>query len=124
MVRPSSLRTENSQSNLYPDNSANDKVAHGLQSDASDDQGVPQGVGEKRLNEARVDEEHEDHNHGGQSHEQGHGEASLGGVDADLAQDLKAFANDVREVVKNLGEIAAGFELQHHRPRTPHHGLA
>src|SRR5208282_2597170 len=82
---------------------------------ATDDQGVPQGVGEKRLNEPRVDHEHEDDNRGGESHEQGHGEASLGGVDADLAQDLKAFANDVREVVKNLGEIAAGFALQHHR---------
>src|SRR5260370_1677149 len=32
-----------------------------------------------------------------------------------MAQDFKAFADDVGEVVKNLGKIAAGFALQHHR---------
>ena len=36
-------------------------------------------------------------------------------MDADLAQDLKALADDVGKVVENLGQIAAGFALQHHR---------
>ncbi len=71
-------------------------------------------VGEQGTNKARVEELHQDHDRGRQGHEQDHGEASLGGVNADLAQDFKAFADDIREVVKNLGQIAAGFALQHH----------
>src|SRR5208282_1131792 len=73
------------------------------------------GVGEKRANEAWVQELHDHHDGRGQSHEQDHGEASLRGVDADLAQDFEALANDVGEVVENLGQVAAGLALQHHR---------
>src|SRR6266446_2634037 len=36
-------------------------------------------------------------------------------MNADLAQDFKALADDVGEVVKNFGKVAAGFALQHHR---------
>src|SRR6266446_3999399 len=64
-------------SNLDPDNFANDKVAHGLQSNATDDQGVSYRVGKKRADEARVEDKHGGHNRGWQSHEQDHGEASL-----------------------------------------------
>ncbi len=34
---------------------------------------------------------------------------------AHLTQNFEAFADHVRKVVKNLGEIAAGFALQHNR---------
>jgi len=57
----------------------------------------------------------QDHNRGRQSHEEDHGEASLGGVNADLAEDLKTLADNVGEVVENFGKIAAGFALQHNR---------
>src|ERR1019366_5073393 len=102
-------------SNLNPDNPANDKVAHRLQTDGDDERDVPQPFREQRENESAVDEEHYDHDGGWKRHEQEHGEASLGGVDADLAQDFEAFADDVRKVVENFGKIAAGFALQHHR---------
>src|SRR5229473_2211251 len=59
-------------SNLDPDNFANDKVAHRLQRDATDDQGVSYRVGEKRADEPRVEDEHGDHNGGRQRHEQNH----------------------------------------------------
>src|SRR5208282_5629334 len=49
-----------------------------------------------------------------QSHEQDHGQASLSGVDADLAQDFEAFTDDVGEIVQDLGQVASGFALQHH----------
>src|SRR5208282_1476143 len=101
-------------SNLDLDNSANHKISHRLQCDASDDQGVSYRVGEKRLDKAPVKDKHYGHHRGRQSHEQHHGEASLGGVNADLAQNLEAFADYIGQVVKNLGQIAAGFALQHH----------
>ena len=84
------LTTNDRLSHLDPDNSANHKIAHRLQGDASYDQGVTQRVGEKRLNEALVKNQHYYHHHGGQSHEQHHGETSLGGVDTDLAQNFEA----------------------------------
>src|ERR1039458_4339193 len=76
---------------------------------------MSQRVREKRLDEAFVKNQHY-YDHGrGQSHEQHHGETSLGGVNADLAQNLEAFADYIGQVVKNLGQIAAGFALQHDR---------
>src|SRR6266404_8644442 len=36
-------------------------------------------------------------------------------MNADLAQDFKALADYVGEVVENFGKVAAGFALQHHR---------
>ena len=48
-------KRERHELDLNPDYFANDKVAHRLQSDAADDQSVPDGVGEKRTNEARVE---------------------------------------------------------------------
>src|ERR1039458_2314990 len=69
---------------------------------------MSQRVREKRLDEAFVKNQHY-YDHGrGQSHEQHHGETSLGGVNADLAQNLEAFADYIGQVVKNLGRILAG----------------
>ena len=50
---------------------------------------------------------------GGMPMSKSHGEASLGGVDADLALNFEALADDVGQVVENFGEVAAGFALQH-----------
>src|SRR6266446_10189625 len=36
-------------------------------------------------------------------------------MNADLAQNFKALADYVGEVVENFGKVAAGFALQHHR---------
>src|SRR5437870_605663 len=101
-------------SDLNPDDLANHKIAHRLQDDSDDQHGVPDGISEQRLDEQRVHEIHAHHDDGRHAHEQQHGEAALRGVDTHLAQDLEAFANDVRKVVENLGEVAAGLALQHH----------
>src|SRR5271165_6881443 len=50
---------------------------------------------------------------GDAGHQQSHGKAALGGVDANLALDLEALADDVGQVVQDFGKIAAGFALQH-----------
>ena len=42
------------------------------------------------------------------------GEAAVRGVHADLPLDLEPLAHDVREVVENLGEVAAGIPLDEH----------
>ena len=39
------------------------------------------------------------------------GEAAVRGVHADLPPDLEPLAHDVRQVVENLGQVAAGIAL-------------
>ena len=85
-----------------------------LQGDAADDQGVAHRVDKQRANEAWVEDLHGDDHRWRQSHEQHHSESALSRVDADLAQDFEALADDVREVVEDLCEIAPSFALQHH----------
>ena len=45
------------------------------------------------------------------------GQAAVRGVDPHLAQDLEALADDVGEVLENLGQVAAGLALDQHRGR-------
>ena len=42
-------------------------------------------------------------------------------VDPHLAQDLEALAHDVREVLENLGQVAAGLALDQHGGREEPH---
>src|SRR5271169_1673284 len=96
------------KSHLNPDNSADNKVTKRLQRYASDDQGVPYRIREQGTNKSRVEDLHDDHDGGRQRHEQHHGEAPLRRVDTDLAQNFEAFTDYIGQVVKNLGQIAAG----------------
>ena len=50
---------------------------------------------------------------GGRDISRDHGEAALRGVDADLTKNFETLANDVREIVENFGEVAAGLALEH-----------
>ena len=76
---------------------------------------VADRVGEQRPDEARIHDQHGDHDDGGQAHQQHHGQTSLRGVHPHLAHDLETFANHIRKVIENFGQIAAGFALQHDR---------
>src|ERR1700683_46151 len=109
MVQPEWKRS----SYLKLNDLANHEITHGLQRDTDHQQSVADGIIKKRLDEIRTeDEKNRDHCrwHG---HEQSHGEAALGGVDAHLALDLEAFADDIGQVIEDFGKVSAGFALQH-----------
>src|SRR5580765_4999281 len=101
-------------SDLNPDDLANYEIAHRLQDDTDDQHGVPDRIGKQRPDEQRVHEIHPHNDDGRHAHQQQHGEAALRGVDTYLAQDLEALADHVREIIENLGEVAAGLALQHY----------
>ena len=63
----------------------------------------------------RVDEHQRDGESRGQRQQDVAREAAVRRVDADLSQNLEALTHHVREVVENLGEVAAGFTLDRHR---------
>src|SRR6266567_9495015 len=71
--------------NLDPDDLADHEISNGLQSNPGDQQHVSDRVREQRTNEAGIEHEHHRDDDGGHAHQQGHGEASLRGVNADLA---------------------------------------
>src|SRR5271165_190553 len=98
---------------LNLNNLANHEVTHGLQGDAGHQQGMANGIVKKRFDELRAEDGENGHHGWRHGHQQGHGEAALGGVDPNLALDLEALADDVGQVVENFGEVAAGFALEH-----------
>src|SRR5579872_305356 len=65
------------------------------------------------MDEAGVEDRHHGDDDRRHAHQQGHGQAALRGVDADLALNLESFADDVRQVVENFGKIASSLALQH-----------
>src|SRR5579864_4045256 len=96
-------------SNLDPDDLPDHEISHRLQSDPADQQRVADGIGKERLNEGRIERHHDHHNDRRHTHQQRHGEAPLGGVDAHLALNLETLPDHVREVVENLGQIASSL---------------
>ena len=64
-------------------------------------------------NEARIQHQHDDDDDRRHAHQKRHGEPALRGVDPHLALNLEALANHIGQIVENLGEVAAGFALQH-----------
>src|SRR5215470_4815508 len=100
-------------SDLDPDDFADHEIADCLQTDADHQHGMADRIVEQRLDEHGIHEIHAHHDDGWHTHEQEHGETSLRGVDAHLPQDFEPLADDVGEVVEDLGEIATRFALQH-----------
>src|SRR5580658_1042571 len=99
--------------NLDPYDFADHKISNCLQRDSGDQQGVSNRVRKQRLNEAGIEHQHDRNNNRRHAHQKRHRESALGGVDAHLTLDLKALADDVRQIVENFSEVAAGFALQH-----------
>src|SRR5271170_3864274 len=66
------------------------------------------------MNEARIDELHDQNDGGRKGHQQDHGQTSLSSVHPDLAQNLEALADYIRKIVQYLGQVASGFALQHY----------
>src|SRR5258708_18581243 len=67
------------------------------------------------MNERGIEYQHDRNDDGRHSHQKGHGEAALSGVDTNLTLNFEPLSNDVRKIVENLSQIAAGFALQHNR---------
>ena len=57
------------------------------------------------------------HQHRRQRQQHVAGESAVRRVDADLAENLEPLAHHVRQVLENLGEVAAGLTLNQHRGR-------
>src|SRR5579871_5776026 len=100
-------------SNPNPDNLPDHEISHRLQTDSGYQQGVANWISKQWMDEITIDGQHHDHNDGRHSHQQGHSEASLGGVNAHLALNLEALADDIGEIVENFGQVAARLALQH-----------
>ena len=62
-----------------------------------------------------IDERQRDAQHRRQRQQHVAGEPAVRRVDAHLAEDLEPLADDVREVLENLREVAAGLALDQHR---------
>ena len=67
----------------------------------------------------RTDEEHEGRDHDGQNRQDPSRQTSLGGMRANLAQQCEPASNDMRRIVQNFGQVAAGFPLNGHGGRNP-----
>ncbi len=72
-------------------------------------------LAEQQLHVLRVDERQRDGERRRQRQQHVAGEAAVRRVHAHLALDLEALADDVREVVENLRQVAAGVALDQHR---------
>src|ERR1700722_6897169 len=101
--------------NLNPDYLPDHEISDCLQNNSDDQQRVPDGIGEQWAYETGIEHDHDDDDDRGHAHQQGHGEASLSGVDAYLALYLETLTNHIGQIVKNLSQVAAGLTLQHHR---------
>ena len=74
-------------------------------------------LAKEQVHVLRVDEGQRDTEHRREREQDVTGEPAVRGVDPHLAQDLEPFTDDVREVLENLREVAAGFPLDEHRGR-------
>src|SRR5258708_8357985 len=72
------------------------------------------GIVEKRIDKLRAEYLKNRHDDGWHAHQDCHGKAALRGVNPHLALDLETFTDHIGQVIQNLGEVAAGFALQHH----------
>ena len=85
-----------------------------MQRDPGDQQRVADRVREQRANERGIEHKHQRDNDWRHTHQERHRQTSLSGINANLALNLEALADDVREVIEDFGEVAASFALQHH----------
>ena len=69
---------------------------------------------EEQLHVLGIDERQRDRQRRRQRQQHVAGEAAVRGVHAHLPLDLEPLAHDVREVVENLGQVAAGVALNQH----------
>src|SRR5271156_836412 len=111
MVCLASLEPESLDLDL--NNLPDHEIANGLQRNTHYEQSMANRIVEKRANKFRAEDRENGHHGRRHGHEQGHGEAALRGVNPYLALNLETLADDVRQIVEDFSEVAAGFTLQH-----------
>src|ERR1700722_7782613 len=100
---------------LDPDDFADHEISDRLQYDAGDQQGMADGIGEQRTNETGIEHEHDGNYDGWHAHQQRHGKTAMGRGHPYLGLNFETLADDIGQIVKNLGEVAASLALQHNR---------
>src|SRR5579884_1132711 len=95
-------------------NLANNAVTDELQRDGTAGHDVSDVVFEEELHVLRVGVEHQDRDADGNAGERQPGHASMRADGPDLAAELEALTNDVRQLIQDLGEVPAGALLQQH----------
>ena len=84
-------------------------------------QHLAHALAEQQVHVLRVDERQRDAEHRRQRQQHVAGEAAVRRVDPHLAQNLEALADDVREVLEDLRQVAAGLALDQDRGREEPH---
>ena len=84
-------------------------------------QHLAHALAEQRVHVVRIDERERNAQHRRQRQQHVAGHAPVRGIDANLPQDLEALAHDVREVLEDLRQVAAGLALDEHRGREEPH---
>src|SRR4051812_23347866 len=100
---------------LYLDDLLDPQEADGLHHERARQEHPAERLVEEHVHVIGVDERERDAQHRRQREQDVPGEASVRGVDPDLAQDLEALAHDVREVLQDLRQVAARLPLNQHR---------
>src|SRR6516164_2353103 len=99
---------------LNADDLADHEISNRLQGDSGDQQEVADGISKQGTDETWVQQQHGSDDDGRHAHQQGHRQAALCRVYANLALNLESLPDNVGEIVQNLGQVAAGLALQHH----------
>src|SRR5262245_38533932 len=108
-------------SHLDLDDLADPEVADRLHDDGAAHHHLTHALLEQEAHVFRVDEHQRAREHGGQRQQHVAGEAPVRGMDPHLTQNLEALADDVGEVVEDLGQVAARVPLnQDGRHEEPH----
>src|SRR5688572_11691599 len=89
-------------------------VADELHDGRDAEQHLTHALAEEQVHVIRVDERQRDAEEGRKRQEHVAREASVRRVHPDLPQDLEPLAHDVREILENLGQVAAGLPLNQH----------
>src|SRR5712692_10581637 len=96
------------------DDPADPEEPNRLHHEGNEQRHLAHAVLEEQLHVLRVEHRQDDAQRRRQGQQDEGGEAAVRGVHANLPADLESLADHVREVVENLGQIAAGFPLNQH----------
>src|SRR6185503_4875815 len=99
---------------VRPQDLADDDDAGDLEPDRDHEQAEPHGVGDELLHLIGMERIERQAQHDRQRAETPAAEAALGGEHAQLAPYPEAIAHHPREVVEDLGQVAAGLALGQH----------
>src|SRR4051812_15070967 len=94
-----------------PDPDVPDRLHH----DGGQQQHLPHVLAKEDVHVVRIDEHQRDAEHRGQREQDVASQTAMRRVNTHLPENLESLPHDVRQVLEDLGQVAAGFALDQHR---------